>query len=256
MSTTNMSATVKLARQLDDKHLQEILSTLQPTEDSKIEELLDEVMNLNAAERKKFEKKIEQKDPNLPKRFTGAYFYYSNAALSKVKEDNKDLTHQQAIKVVANQWNNLSDAEKKPFLKLEKKDRARYEQEMKDYTPSEGFTKKKAKDPNRIKKYSNAYIHFTREKRPELHDIASKDIMAEMGKLWKALSEEDRVPYVEQAKAEKEAYEKKISKAEKKREEKNTDKKRRSREEVEEEEDKPAPRSVKKSKKTEKKSRK
>jgi len=253
MSTTNLSATVKLARQLNDEHLKTILSTLEPTEESKIEELLEEAKSLSKADRKKLQKKLEKKDPNLPKRFIQAYLYYSKTELAKVKEADKDLSHQEAMKVVSTHWNALSDAKKKPFLEMEKKDRARYEQEMKDYTPSEGFTKKTLKDPNRVKKYSNAYIHFTRAKRPELQDMDSKEIMAEMGRLWKELSQEDRAPYYELASKEKEDYLARIAKAEKTEKKSKSKSKKRVTREEEPAEEEPAPRSVKKSKKTEKK---
>ena len=252
--STDLSTTLKLARQLNEDHLQHILSTLEPTEESKIEEMIEEAKTLSKADLKKLQKKLaSRRDPNLPKRFVGAYLYFSNTELPKVKESHKDLTHQERLKIVSERWNSLSDSKKKPFLEMEKKDRDRYEKEMKDYTPSEGFAKKTLKDPNRIKKYSNAYIHFTKAKRPELKEMDSKEIISEMGRLWKELSEEDRAPYYEAAKKEKEDYLKRIAKSEKQSEkasEKGKKRTTRKDEEVEEEE-KPA-RSTKKTKKAEK----
>lgn len=76
---------------------------------------------------------------------------------------------------------------------------------------SEGIVKKKVvKDPNAPKKASSSYLFFNAENRDKVKkqnpDIKPKDIMKELGKMWKALSEKDKVKYNKMADADKVRY--------------------------------------------------
>ena len=226
---------IKMAMSLSEETRQALLKTLEPSEDSKIEELLEERSKMSKNERKKVDRKLQKKDPKHPKRYTGAFFYYINSgSLKKVKENHPDLSHKDAMRLLGKEWADLPDASKQPFVDMETSDKARYEKEMETYVPSEGFKKKSPKDPNRRKKPCNAYIHFTKQRRPELaKTMDNQDIMAELGKEWKAMSEEDRKPFVKMAQKEKEAAQK-ANAAEKKTEERKTKEKKNKKREREE----------------------
>ncbi|KAJ1447357.1 high mobility group box domain-containing protein, partial [Pelagophyceae sp. CCMP2097] len=69
---------------------------------------------------------------------------------------------------------------------------------------------KKPKDPNAPKGPKSSYIHFSMAKRPEVlaedSSLTMGDISKKIGALWKELSEEEKAPYIEAAKVEKDAY--------------------------------------------------
>ena len=76
---------------------------------------------------------------------------------------------------------------------------------------SEGTTKRKVvKDPNAPKKAISAYLYFNAENRDKVKkknpDIKPKDIMKELGKMWKALSEKEKVKYNKMADEDKARY--------------------------------------------------
>ncbi|KAL1771713.1 high mobility group protein B1 [Sigmodon hispidus] len=61
----------------------------------------------------------------------------------------------------------MSAKEKGKFEDMAKADKARYEREMKTYTPPKGETKKKFKDPNAPKRPPSAFFLFCSEYRPK-----------------------------------------------------------------------------------------
>lgn len=71
---------------------------------------------------------------------------------------------------------------------------------------------KKVRDPNKPKRSKNAFMLFSAAKRAEIKeanpDMKSTDISKELGVLWKALSDDDKKPFEQQAANEKDAYDK------------------------------------------------
>lgn len=76
--------------------------------------------------------------------------------------------------------------------------------------------KKRKKDPNAPKGKSSAYIIFSTAKRSELKlahpDLSTTEISKELGKLWNSMSDDDKRPYTEQAKADAERYDAEMAK--------------------------------------------
>ena len=69
---------------------------------------------------------------------------------------------------------------------------------------------KAKKDPNAPKAASSAYIFFTLDQREKIKkdnpDFSPQEIMSEMGKVWKSLSEKEKKPYVEKAGKDKQRF--------------------------------------------------
>ena len=67
---------------------------------------------------------------------------------------------------------------------------------------------KKVRYPDAPKRARNAYMVFLAEKRSEIKESGykGKDVATEAGKLWKALSDDEKAPYEEISDAEKKRY--------------------------------------------------
>ena len=67
---------------------------------------------------------------------------------------------------------------------------------------------KKVRDPDAPKRARNAYMVFLAEKRESIKESGykGKEVATEAGKLWKALSDEDKVPYIEISEVAKKRY--------------------------------------------------
>ena len=70
--------------------------------------------------------------------------------------------------------------------------------------------KRRLVDKNRPKRALSAYLHFTRDKRTDVAaqnpQMNQKDLLCELGKLWKALTPAQQAPYVERHRADTERY--------------------------------------------------
>uniref|UniRef100_A0A914CW44 FACT complex subunit SSRP1 n=1 Tax=Acrobeloides nanus TaxID=290746 RepID=A0A914CW44_9BILA len=84
----------------------------------------------------KTKKGKKDKDPNAPKRATTAYMIWFNENRTKIQKEGDSVadTARRAGKL----WKEMGDAEKKPYDEKAKKDKERYEREMKDYKASGG----------------------------------------------------------------------------------------------------------------------
>lgn len=80
-------------------------------------------------------KKRAKRDPNHPKQGSNAYILYSVKKRAELKEAG--LNGVEARTEAARLWGQLSDKEKKPFVTLAEKDKARYEKEMQTYKKGE-----------------------------------------------------------------------------------------------------------------------
>ena len=156
------------------------------------------------------------KDPNAPKRGKSSYIFFcsKNREVAK-KRLGDDAKATEVTSELGKMWTDLKASTKKAdkaalagFEAEAAEDKARYEEEKKDYQPpsdeelaSMAPTKKgrktSDKDPNSPKGRKSAYIYFCSEMRPivkaELGEEGKSMIMGEIGKRWKELKEnEDR----------------------------------------------------------------
>ena len=78
-------------------------------------------------------KKKAKKDKDAPKRPISAYFFYNQERREQLKKEKPELDNKELIKVMSEEWNKLTDAQKKPYVQKAEDDKKRYNQEMEEY---------------------------------------------------------------------------------------------------------------------------
>jgi len=78
-------------------------------------------------------KKKAKKDPNAPKRNMSAFFLYSCANRTAVKEQNPDASFGDIARLISAQFKALSDKERAQWDKKAAEDKTRYQQEMETF---------------------------------------------------------------------------------------------------------------------------
>jgi len=76
-----------------------------------------------------------KKDPNKPKRYGNPYTLFCNENRQSLFQ-NKKVSFSEMNKQLGSAWSETTDIEKKKFLNLSEKDKARYEDEMENYNKS------------------------------------------------------------------------------------------------------------------------
>lgn len=76
-------------------------------------------------------KKKYGKDVMLPKRALSAYFFFTGEKAPAIREQ-KGCTHMEAMKMASEQWNTMSEKDRKPYHDQHDKDVKRYEQQLDD----------------------------------------------------------------------------------------------------------------------------
>ncbi|KAJ3065631.1 Non-histone chromosomal protein 6 [Podochytrium sp. JEL0797] len=76
-----------------------------------------------------------KKDPLAPKKAVSAYLLFSNANRTRIKEENPSATFGDLGKLLGAEWKTISDEEKQKYVLLQEKDKKRYAEAMKSYTP-------------------------------------------------------------------------------------------------------------------------
>ena len=156
----------------------------------------------------KSSKKIE-KDPNAPKRGKSGYIFFCIENREKIKKSNPDMSAKDIIKELGAVWRSISPDKKEKYNKMSENDKQRYSGEISEYVPPENFIKKnKNVGPKRS---LTSYIFFCKEQRAFLKEkqpsLSTKDITSELGKLWQALSDKEKTPYIKLADEDKHRYE-------------------------------------------------
>lgn len=85
--------------------------------------------------RTKGRRSLKEKDPNAPKRPLSDYMFYAQANRERVREENPGVSFGAVGKIVSQQWSELSEQAKAPYVKLAEDDKKRYETEMAHYVP-------------------------------------------------------------------------------------------------------------------------
>ena len=170
------------------------------------------------------------KDPNKPKRGKSSYIFFCAANRQAAKDElGDDAKATEVTAKLGEMWRALKEsknaADEKALKGFEDKaaeDKARYEEEMKDYVPpsDEELEKRKGKgkkDKNAPKRGKSAYIFFCADKRAEVkkelgEEAKATEVAARLGELWNELkADEDRADemkvYAEQAAEDKARYE-------------------------------------------------
>lgn len=82
-------------------------------------------------------KKKEPKDPNAPKKPSGAYIHFCNTIRETIKKENPEFQATEIVKAMGAKWKGMNDDEKKKFFEMAEADKERYAKENAAYTKSE-----------------------------------------------------------------------------------------------------------------------
>ncbi|XP_028671958.1 high mobility group protein B3-like [Erpetoichthys calabaricus] len=153
-------------------------------------------------------------DPKKPKGKMSAYAYFVQTCREEHKKKNPDVpvNFAEFSKKCSVRWKTMSGKEKSKFDDLAKQDKARYDNEMKDYQPAKG---KKKKDPNAPKRPPSGFFIFCSEQRPKIKSanpsLSIGDVAKKLGEMWNNLNDAAKQPYVNKAAKLKEKYEKDVA---------------------------------------------
>jgi len=159
-------------------------------------------------------KKTKKEKSDAPKRARSAYIFFCTEKREEVKKNPK-ISNSDILSELGKMWKASNDKKKKPFAEMAAADKKRYEEEMKNYVPSEEKASKgkavkavKAKVSNRT---PSGYLLFCKEKRQQVKEenpsAKMTDITTILGKMWKSLTEKKKKPFMDQAAKLKEAKE-------------------------------------------------
>ena len=175
-----------------------------------------DVVSAVEPKKEKAEKEKEKKDPNAPKGAKNAFIFFCNEKRQEVKEENASLKATDITKKLGEMWKDEDEEEKERYKKMAEDDKKRYAEEIKEYEPKEGF--KNPKSPKKSKKVKStapkralsAYLFFCQATREDLKkknpSIKSSEILSELGKMWKTLSEKKKKPFEKMAEEDKNRY--------------------------------------------------
>ena len=183
--------------------------------------------NARASDFKKLFKKAKskaKKDKNAPKKNSSAYIFFCNDKRPEVKEDHPEIKSNDILKELGLLWKKFKDEKPTEVKKYEKKaadDKDRYQDEMKNYVPSEEVEDepkekkpRKKKAAGEPKKGKSAYMFFCADERIKLKEeqpeIPPKEVLVELGARWKIFKDKDSEgvkEYEKMAAEDKERYE-------------------------------------------------
>ena len=106
-------------------------------------------------DRSKADKVKTLKDPDAPKRPASSYSLFCAKERVNVQQEIQTCKGSEVLKEMGKRWAALDDKSKEVFEEEAKKDKERYEEEMRSYTPSEDFKKRKAEFEDKAKVFSN-----------------------------------------------------------------------------------------------------
>ena len=110
------------------------------------------------ANRGKIDKVKTLKDVDAPKKPTSSYFLFCAKERANVQQELQNCNGAEVTKELGKRWAALDDKDKEVFEEAAKKDKERYEEEMRSYTPSEDFKKRKAEFEDKAKVFSNPAV--------------------------------------------------------------------------------------------------
>ena len=169
----------------------------------------------------------QKKDPNKPKGKMSAYAFFVQSEREAIRSRYKDSGKEgmpslsELSKFCSEKWKCLDDSKKTPFLKLAADDKARYDEEMATYVPSEDDeTPKKSRkrkrqvDENHPKRNRSAFMFFCDDERPKVREsqpeLAMTEISKVLGKKWAEIESSMKEKYTKQAEDDRERYAKEM----------------------------------------------
>lgn len=176
---------------------------------------------------KKKRRSSNKKKKGEPTRPRTAYTYFMKERRQEIADKNPIASFGEIAKMLGKYWKEeISTQEKEKYLKLAEEDKERYNREKEEWSAKEHSSsssssssekkkktkKKKKKDPNAPKRPVNSFLLYSRQVRPKVKedpqykDLDNTSIGKKVGEMWKALSVEEKKPFVDEAELDKERY--------------------------------------------------
>jgi len=159
-----------------------------------------------------------RKDPNAPKKWKTGYILFCVDQRDKLKSENGTLSATEITSRLGAQWKNLSEKEKAKYEVLSNKDKVRYENDMSSYNPPESTSGEQKGRRSRVKgertgpkRPLSSYMYFCQDQRDAIKTanptMNGKEITSELGRVWKSLSDEAKIPHESKAATDKLRFE-------------------------------------------------
>jgi len=163
--------------------------------------------------------------PDKPRGRMTAYAFFVQTCRNEHKKQHPDENVEFAdfSRQCSERWKTMNDSEKKKFMDLAEKDKARYEEEMRDYVPPPGTRgrrgrrsrgMKKEKDPNKPKRALSAFFYYANDERPKVRaanpDFSVGEVAKELGRQWNELSEAEKEPHETSAREDRARYDREM----------------------------------------------
>jgi len=149
--------------------------------------------------------KLKERGTNAvpPKKSASAYIIFGKEKRAEILKRNPNAKVTEVVKEIAHSWQLLTKEDRQKYKEAAKKDKERYEKELRAL---EKFSTKLKKP----KKCLSGYMIFVKETRPlivEQHqEMGALQVMQEVGKQWQALTEEQRHYFKDKADKDKLRY--------------------------------------------------
>ena len=197
--------------------------------ENKKEEIFEMIKKLE----KKSVKPKKKKDDNAPKKNVSAWILFSKAERPKIKAEFPDMNPKEVMKELSNRWKIAKKDEEimAEFAQQARKDKERYEEEKKDYVspevsevseseeeeaPKKGKKSKKTKKAKKVKaegepkKPKSAWLFFCEAERKKISKEENapkgRDILTELGRRWKEVTDKKKKKFEKLAAEAKEQY--------------------------------------------------
>lgn len=161
-----------------------------------------------------------------PKQALSAYMFFMTEQFSIQKKSNPDMKMVEIGKVNSQKWGTLSDKQKEKYIKLNEKDKVRYEKEMKQYEKqgwfinSDGVNSKCLTKSGRVldfeantvlpKKVKSSFMffhaeYFQKNKNAETK-ISVTDMSKKIGAEWGTMTSKQKLKYENLSKKDETRY--------------------------------------------------
>lgn len=172
----------------------------------------------NAIKPKKKRESTLRKAPQAPKRFKSSYIIFFMAQQDVIKDEiGLKASVGEVSKKSSEKWKKLKPHEKAVWEEKARLDKERYNLEKERYTgPWQIPYKRAKKDPNAPKRPMSAFLYYSQAKRTSIKEqykgVKNTEISRILGQMWKSCSQEERTPFIDREKAERDKYKVKIAK--------------------------------------------
>jgi hypothetical protein len=72
--------------------------------------------------------------PKKPKKALSAFMIFSNENRARIKDAHPDASFGEIGKILGQEWNSMSESDKKPYAEKSQEDKDRYNEEMKAFS--------------------------------------------------------------------------------------------------------------------------